>query len=481
MNKTLDYNDVFDSLHEECGVFGIYGSEDAAAHCALGLHALQHRGQEAAGIISTNHQNFFFHHDEGHVGDIFNNSNIISKLSGNTAIGHVRYSTAGKKHDTNIQPIFAELEFGGIAVAHNGNLTNANTIKQELIAKGSIFKSSMDTEIILHLIAQSKLNTISDRIIDALKQIKGAYSVLLMTNDSLYAIRDPNGVRPLSIGKLNESYIVASESCAFDIIGAKLIRDVEPGEMVVINQNGFKTYKPFAKQLNKFCIFEYIYFARPDSIINNNYVYDVRKNIGKYLAQENPIDADVIVPVPDSGVPSAMGYAKESNINFEFGIIRNHYVGRTFIEPTDQVRHLGVKLKHNANKSVLQGKRVILVDDSIVRGTTSKKIVSMVRAAGAKEVHMKISSPPTTHSCFYGVDTPNRSKLIAASHSVDEIAKLIGVDSLSFISLDGLYKSIGEAKRNNEEPQFCDACFSGQYPIELVDESNQNLPLFNNL
>lgn len=472
---------MLDSLHEECGIFGIYGSEDAAAHCALGLHALQHRGQEAAGITTTNNKEFFFHHDEGHVGDIFHDSNIINKLTGNLAIGHVRYSTAGKKNSPNFQPIFAELEFGGIAVAHNGNFTNANTIKQKLIQKGAIFKSSMDTEIILHLIAQSKFQTIADRIIDALSQIVGAYSVLIMTNDSVYAIRDPNGVRPLSIGKLNESYILASESCALDIIGAKLIRDVLPGEMLIINHDGLNSYTPFPKQANKFCIFEYIYFARPDSIINNHFVYHVRKNIGKYLARENPIDADIVVPVPDSGVPSAMGYAEESNIRFEFGIIRNHYVGRTFIEPTDQVRHLGVKLKHNANKAVLKDKKVILIDDSIVRGTTSKKIVSMVRAAGAKEVHMRISSPPTTHSCFYGVDTPDRNKLIAASHSTDEIAKLIDVDSLSFISLDGLYKAIGENKRNNSQPQFCDACFSGEYPIELVDKNNKNFPLFDNL
>lgn len=479
MNSSHENN--LDSLHEECGVFGIYGSEDAAAHCTLGLHALQHRGQEAAGIITTDHTNFFLHHDEGHVGDIFHDNNIIKKLNGNLAIGHVRYSTAGNKHDINVQPIFAELEFGSIAIAHNGNLTNADTIRQKLIKKGAIFKSSMDTEIILHLIAQSKFHTVSDRIIDALSQVMGAYSILIMTNNSIYAIRDPHGIRPLSIGKLNESYVFASESCAFDIIGAKLMRDVKPGEMIVINQNGFNSYTPFTAQPNKFCIFEYIYFSRPDSIINNNFVYDIRKNIGKYLAQENPVDADVVVPVPDSGVPSAMGYAAESNINFEFGIIRNHYVGRTFIEPTDQVRHLGVKLKHNANKSVLHNKRVILIDDSIVRGTTSKKIINMVRSAGATEVHMKIASPPTTNSCFYGVDTPDRSKLIAASHSTEEIAQLIGVDSLSYISLDGLYKSVGETKRNNKQPQFCDACFSGEYPIELTDKNNKNLPLFDNI
>ena len=472
---------IFDKLKEECGVFGIYNSDDAAAHTALGLHALQHRGQEAAGIVTSDNRDFFMHHGLGHVGDIFNDKTVIEGLKGSIAIGHVRYSTAGDKNAVNFQPIFAELELGSIAVAHNGNLTNANQIREELIKKGAIFKSSMDTEIVLHLIAQSKFDNIEDRIIDALKQIKGAYSILIMTADSVYAIRDPHGVRPLSFGKLNESYIFASETCALDIIGASVVRDVAAGEMVVVNKDGFKSYYPFVKQSNKFCIFEYIYFARPDSVINNNYVYNVRKNIGKFLAQENPVSADVIVPIPDSGVPAAMGYAAESKIDFEFGIIRNHYVGRTFIEPTDQVRHLGVKLKHNANKAILKDKKVILIDDSIVRGTTSKKIVNMVRTAGAKEVHMKISSPPTAHSCFYGVDTPERDKLIAASHSVEETAKLIGVDSLSYISLDGLYKAVGEAKRDNNNPQFCDACFTGDYAIELTDRNRNNMPLFDNL
>ena len=460
-----------DSLHEECGVFGIYGQEDAAAHCTLGLHALQHRGQEAAGIVTCHNDEFFTHHDMGYVGDIFNKTSVINKLKGNIAIGHVRYSTAGNKSAANFQPIFAELEFGDISLAHNGNLTNADTLRKKLIKKGAIFKSSMDTEVILHLIAQSKAKNIADRIIDALKQIKGAYSILIMTNNTIYAVRDPYGVRPLSLGKLNDAYIVASESCAFDITGAKLVRDIKAGEMLVINNHGLHSSHPFKYKPEKFCIFEYIYFSRPDSIINNQYVYNVRKNIGKFLAKENKIDADIVVPVPDSGVPAALGYANETGLDFEFGIIRNHYVGRTFIEPTDQVRHLGVKLKHNANKSVLEGKKVILVDDSIVRGTTSKKIVSMVRAAGAKEVHMRISSPPTTHSCFYGVDTPERSKLISASHSNQEIANLIGVDSLEFISLDGLYNAVGEAKRNNNEAQYCDACFSGDYPIELTDQS----------
>ena len=468
-----------DKLHEECGVFGIYGSVDAAAHTALGLHALQHRGQEAAGIVAIDKGEFSYHHGQGKVGDIFNRNSIIEKLSGDIAIGHVRYSTAGSKTKFSCQPIYSELSCGKVAIAHNGNLTNAETLKKELIKEGAIFNSNMDTEVIMHLMAKSECNLMEDSLIDALKKIKGAYSLVTIANNSLYAVRDPNGVRPLCLGKLGDAYIVASESCALDIIGAKLIRDIEPGELLIINSEGLNSYKPFAAAPSKFCIFEHIYFARPDSKIEGKYVYEVRKNIGKTLAQESPIEGDVVVPVPDSGVPSAMGYSAESKIPFELGIIRNHYVGRTFIEPTDQVRHLGVKLKHNANKSVLEGKIVILVDDSIVRGTTSKKIVDMVRAAGAKEVHMKIASPPTTYSCFYGVDTPDRKQLLAAHHTVEEMAKLIGADSLSFISLDGLYQSVGEAKRDNDNPQYCDACFSGDYAIELVDKEEKKLPLFN--
>jgi len=470
-----------DTLHEECGVFGIYGSDDAAANTALGLHALQHRGQEAAGIISFDHNGFHKHHDSGHVGDIFNDNEVIQKLPGKMAVGHVRYSTAGSKNTVSCQPIFAEIEGGAIALAHNGNLTNPLTLKNSLVKTGSIFNSSMDTEVILHLIAKSQLTNMADRIIDALKKVKGAYSIVSIANNSLFAVRDPNGVRPLSLGKLNDAYVVASETCAFDIIGAKFIRDIAPGEMIIVNKDGLNSYQPFTKAENKFCIFEYIYFARPDSYIDNKYVYNVRKNIGQILARESHVDADVIVPVPDSGVPSAMGYALESKIPFEYGIIRNHYVGRTFIEPTDNVRNFGVKLKHNANKSVIEDKRVILVDDSIVRGTTSKKIVDMIRSCGAKEVHMRISSPPTTHSCFYGVDTPDRKKLIAANHTLDEIASLIGVDSLAYISLDGLYQALDLDERNKTKPEYCDACFSGEYPIELVDKENDNLPLLDSL
>jgi amidophosphoribosyltransferase len=473
------FNSPDKELHEECGVFGIYSSEDSTALTALGLHALQHRGQEAAGIVSVEKNKYFHKHTaDGLVGDNFNSKRIINKLKGNKAIGHVRYSTAGKKNAHNYQPILAEMSFGGIAVAHNGNLTNANTLRKELISQGCIFSSTMDTEVIVHLIAKSKLKTTEDRIIDALKNVVGAYSLVTLTKNALIAVRDPHGIRPLVLGKLKDSYVVASETCALDIIGAKLVRDVKAGEMIIINKDGLTSLSPFEKKDQKFCIFEYIYFSRPDSLLDGKHVYDVRKKIGKQLAQENGVEADIIVPVPDSGVPSALGYAEEAGIAFEFGIIRNHYVGRTFIEPTNSVRHLGVKLKHNANNSLLKGKRVILVDDSIVRGTTSKKIVDMVRASGAKEVHMRIASPPTTNPCFYGVDTPDKKDLLAANHDIEEMRKLIGADSLAFISIDGLYKAVNGQKRNNKNPAYCDACFTGEYAINLVDQEQKILPLF---
>lgn len=464
-----------DNFHEECGVFGIYGTPSAAAHCTLGLHALQHRGQEAAGIITFNKDHFFSQKELGHVSDHFNSQAIIDKLPGDSAIGHVRYSTAGEKHTRNIQPIFAEFSFGGLAIAHNGNLTNAYTLRKKLIQEGAIFQSTMDTEIFIHLFARSTYKKVVDRMIDALKQVTGAYSLVALTRKKLIGVRDPSGVRPLALGMLGDAYIFASESCAFDIIGAKFIREVEPGEVVTIDDEGIHSSKPFAPQAHRFCIFEYIYFSRPDSFVEGKHVYEVRKAIGRELAKENPVKADVVVPIPDSGVASALGYAEASRIPFELGIIRNHYVGRTFIEPTDRIRNLGVRLKHNANSSILKGKRVVLIDDSIVRGTTSKKIVSMIREAGAKEIHMRIASPPTTHSCFYGVDTPERDKLIAARHSVDGIADIIKVDSLAFLSLDGLYRATGAKKgRNAKAPQYCDACFSGDYPIDLVDCNNNN-------
>jgi amidophosphoribosyltransferase len=467
-----------DKLKEECGVFGIFNSKDAAVKTALGLHALQHRGQEAAGVVSCDNGTFAMHFADGLVGDNFNSAEIVNKLQGEIAIGHVRYSTAGKKTARNYQPIFAEFSFGSLAIAHNGNLTNAATLRKSLINRGSIFQSSMDTEVIIHLIALSQKNTLIDKIVDAISQIEGAYSLVILHKDGIIAIRDPYGVRPLVLGKLGDSIVVASETCAFDIIGAEFVRDIKHGELVIIDNDGIKNIEPFKPAPSKFCIFEYIYFARPDSVLEGKSVYQMRKNIGIELAKEVKIDADVVVPIPDSGVPAAIGYALQSKIPFELGIIRNHYVGRTFIEPSDRIRHFGVKLKHNANLNVIKGKRVILVDDSIVRGTTSKKIVQMIRDAGAKEVFMLIASPPTTDSCFYGVDTPDKKDLMAANHKIAEMAKLIGVDHLAYISIDGLYRAVGETKRNEDFPQYCDACFTGQYPIRLTDQKGNEMPLF---
>lgn len=460
-----------DHFHDECGVFGMWGHEDAAAHVALGLHALQHRGQEAAGIVSHNGSQFFSHRAMGLVGDQFSSQDVIGELVGEAAIGHNRYSTSGDTFMRNVQPLFADFSFGGLAIAHNGNLTNAYTLRRELIEKGAIFQSTSDTEIIIHLVAHSSATTIQDRLIDAFSQIEGAFSVIALCHEGMFGMRDSRGVRPLVMGTLNGAPILASESCALDIIGAEHLRDIEPGELVHISADGVKSMKPLAPKDSRFCIFEYVYFARPDSVFDGQNVYDSRKEIGAQLAKESAVGADVIVPVPDSGVPAAIGYAQESGVPFDLGIIRNHYVGRTFIEPTDQVRNLGVKLKHNANSAMLKGKRVVLVDDSIVRGTTSKKIVAMVREAGAAEVHMRIASPPTMHACYYGVDTPESEKLLAFNYSVEEMAKLIGADSLAFISLDGLYRAVGEANgKDNENPLYCDACFSGDYPIALTDK-----------
>lgn len=461
-----------DKLHEECGVFGIYGHEEAAALTALGLHALQHRGQEAAGIVSHDGRHFHSHKAMGKVGDNFSTEDVIGSLKGSAALGHNRYATTGGTVLRNVQPIFADLANGGIAVAHNGNLTNASTIRKQLVAEGSIFQSTMDTEVIIHLIATSKKTKVIDRIVDAMHKITGAYSLVAQTSKKMIGMRDPHGVRPLVLGKLDNAYILTSESCALDIIGADFVRDIEPGEVVIVDEDGVSSRTPFSNPPKRFCIFEHIYFARPDSVVEQRSVYDVRKDIGRQLATENKVEADLVIPVPDSGTPAAIGYAVQSGIPFELGIIRNHYVGRTFIEPTDQIRHLGVKLKHNANRALIEGKRVILVDDSIVRGTTSTKIVQMMRDAGATEVHMRIASPPTTHSCFYGVDTPTRQKLLAAQYDVDEMCKFIGADSLSFISLNGLYVAMGETERNQAQPQYCDACFTGDYPIDLVDHDS---------
>ena len=459
-----------DHFHEECGVFGIFGHEDAAAHTALGLHALQHRGQEAAGIVSFDSPQFHAERSLGHVGDHFSSQEIIARLSGQSAIGHNRYSTTGETALRNVQPLFAEFAFGGLAIAHNGNLTNSHTLRRQLVQQGCIFQSTMDTEVIIHLMATSRYHQVVDRVVDALRQVEGAYSAVALCDGMLIGVRDPLGVRPLIIGEIDGATILTSESCALDIIGATFVRDVEPGELVIVDKTGINSIRPFPAGRSRFCVFEYVYFARPDSVVEGRSVYAARKRIGVELAIESPVDADVVIPVPDSGVPAAMGYADQAGIPFELGIIRNHYVGRTFIEPGEQIRHLGVKLKHNANRALVAGKRVILVDDSIVRGTTSVKIVEMVRQAGAAEVHMRIASPPTIHSCFYGVDTPQRSKLLAANHDIAGMRDFIGVDTLAYVSADGLYRAMGEPHRDPDAPAFCDACFTGDYPIKLVDQ-----------
>jgi len=461
-----------DRPHEECGVFGIINQKDASALTALGLHALQHRGQEAAGVVSFDGKQFHSHRAMGNVGDNFNSEDVIKRLPGNMAIGHVRYSTSGDTIIRNVQPLFAEFAFGGLAIGHNGNLTNARIMRTELVKAGCLFQSTTDTEVIVHLIATSKALTVIDRVTDALRQVEGAYSLVALTEDSLIGVRDPHGVRPLVLGKFEASYVLASETCGLDIIGADFIRDVEPGELIVIRDGEISSYHPFLKTPSRFCIFEYVYFSRPDSVVEGTSVYDARKKIGAELARESPVDVDMVIPVPDSGVPAAIGFAAESGIPFELGIIRNHYVGRTFIEPGDHIRHLGVKLKHNANRSSIAGKKVVLVDDSIVRGTTSMKIVEMMRNAGATEVHMRIASPPTSQPCYYGIDTPQRQELLAAKMSVEEMAKFILVDSLSFISIDGLYRAMGEKNRDNEAPQYCDACFTNDYPIKSQDNDN---------
>ncbi len=462
-----------DKLHEECGIFGVYGHEDASAHAALGLHALQHRGQEAAGITSFDGDEFHSHKSMGLVGDHFSSREVVDLLKGFSAIGHVRYSTTGGTSLRNIQPLFAELSSGGFAIAHNGNITNALHLRKQLVTRGSIFQSTSDTEVIIHLLATSTFPTLLDRLIDALRQVEGAYSFVALTPEGMIGMRDPLGVRPLVLGRLDDgAYILASETCALDIIGARFLRNVEPGEIVTITDKGLESMKPFPEAAPKPCIFEHVYFSRPDSLVDGMNVYEVRKRIGAELAREVHTEADVVVPVPDSGVPAAIGFAQASGIPFELGIIRNHYVGRTFIEPADHIRHLGVKLKHNANRGQLAGKRVVLVDDSIVRGTTSVKLVNMVRQAGASEVHMRVASPPTAFSCFYGVDTPQRDKLLAANMEVEEMRKHIDVDSLAFVSIDGLYRAVNQEARDTSCPQFCDACFTGEYPTHLTDQED---------
>ncbi len=459
-----------DKLREECGVFAIFNHPDAAALTALGLHALQHRGQEATGIVSYDNTQFYIHRALGLVGETFDKPDILKSLKGRYAIGHNRYATTGDVVLRNVQPLYADFDFGGFALGHNGNLTNALTLRRELVQQGALFQSTSDTEVVIQMMARTK-GRVLDRLVDALRQVQGAFSIVALAQDEIIGVRDPNGVRPLVLGSLHDAYILTSETCALDIIGADYVRDIEPGEVVRITPAGVDSFYPFKKVAPKFCVFEYIYFARPDSVIENKSVYDARKEIGRELARESHVDADIVCPIPDSGVPAAIGYAQESGLPFELGIIRNHYVGRTFIEPTDHIRHLGVKLKHNANRGMIAGKRVILVDDSIVRGTTSRKIVDMVRNAGAKEVHMRISAPPVKHSCFYGIDTPEEKQLLAHTHTVEQMRDFIGVDSLAFISIDGVYRAMGEAKRNNDVPQYCDACFTGDYAIPLTDKT----------
>ncbi len=465
-----------DHLHEECGVFGVWGASGAAAVTALGLHALQHRGQEAAGITTFDGRDFHTHRAMGHVAGNFDSDEVIRKLRGDVAIGHNRYSTTGETAVRNVQPLYADLASGGFAVAHNGNISNAMTLKRELVRRGAIFQSTSDTEVIIHLVATSSYRTLLDRFIDALKKVEGAYSLICLTSEGMLACRDPLGIRPLVLGRLGDSYILASETVALDVVGATFLRAVEPGELIIISSKGLRSIRPFTEMRPRPCIFEHVYFSRPDSMVEGASVYQVRKAIGAELARETPVEADMVVPVPDSGTPAAIGYAQESGIPFELGIIRSHYVGRTFIQPGDQIRNLGVKLKHNANRAMITGKRIVLIDDSIVRGTTSLKIVQMLREAGASEIHMRIASPPTRHSCYYGVDTPERSKLLAAQMSVEKMRDFIKADSLAFLSTDGLYRALGEAERNTQAPQFCDACFTGDYPTRLTDQEEVEIP-----
>ena len=458
-----------DRLREECGVFGIFGHPDAAAITALGLHALQHRGQEAAGIVSFDGKRFHSERRMGLVGDTFARREVIDRLPGTTAIGHVRYSTTGETILRNVQPLFAELNAGGFAIGHNGNITNGIKLRRELVHEGAIMQSTTDTEVILHLVARAKRNRFVDRFIEGLRQLEGAYAFVGMTNKKLVGARDPFGIRPLVYGTLDGCPILTSETCALDIIGAKWIRDIENGEVVVFDEDGAQSHKPFPPMAPRPCIFEYIYFARPDSVIGGRSVYNVRKSMGAQLANEAPANADVIVPVPDSGVPAALGYAQRSGTPFELGIVRNHYVGRTFIQPTQSIRDQGVRLKHSANRAVVAGKRIVLVDDSIVRGTTSRKIVQMMRDAGAKEVHFRIASPPISHPDYYGIDTPEREKLLAATHDQEGMRQFIGANSLAFLSVDGIYRAMGLPGRDPARPQFTDHCFTGDYPTALTD------------
>ena len=441
-----------------CGIFGIFDHKDAANLTYLGLHALQHRGQESAGISCTDGETMKTHRQMGLVSDIFN-AQVLSALPGRSAIGHVRYSTSGSSNIGNAQPLMVEYSKGYLAMAHNGNLTNAKIIKDELQNYGSIFQSSSDTEVLIHLIALAHENSTVERLTSALRRVEGSYSILTLTNNELIAMRDPLGFRPLCLGKLRDTYAVSSETCAFDLIGAKYIREIEPGEMLLINKNGLQSFKPFKEMPHKHCIFEFIYFARPDSYMFGKTVYSVRKALGRQLARDTAVPADMVIPIPDSGISAAIGYSQETGVPFEMGLIRNHYVGRTFIEPRDSIRHFGVKLKLNALRDIVKGKRIVVIDDSVVRATTGRKIIKMLRQCGAREIHFRVSSPATTHPCFYGIDTPSRSQLIASSHTPAEINKYMGSDTLEYLTIESMQKALGKG-----DYTYCDACFSGTYP-----------------
>jgi amidophosphoribosyltransferase len=465
-----------DRLREECGVFGVFGHAEAAAITALGLHALQHRGQEAAGIVTYDGNKFHSERRLGLVGDNFNEAGLIRRLKGSMAVGHNRYSTTGEAALKNVQPLYADIDTGGIVVAHNGNLTNALTLRQDLIRSGAIFPTTSDTEVILHLLSRSRRQRMVERFVEAIRQVEGAWALVCLTNNMLIGARDPVGIRPLVIGRIGDAYVLTSETCALDIVGAEFVREVENGEVVVITEAGLESHRPYPKRPARPCIFEYIYFSRPDSVIGGRSVYDIRKQMGVQLAKESPTEADVVVPIPDSGVPAAIGYAQQSNVPFELGIIRNHYVGRTFIEPEQQIRQLGVKLKHSANAGVIRGKRIVLIDDSVVRGTTSKKIVQLMYDAGAREVHLRISSPPITNSDYYGIDTPRKKDLLAANLDLEGMRDFMGASSLAFLSVDGIYRAVGYSARDPHNPQFTDHCFTGDYPTELTDQTGEAPP-----
>ena len=456
-----------DHFHDECGLFGILGSSEASNLAYLGIHALQHRGQESCGIATVDGDKLKMHRQLGLVRDVFDEA-TLKQLPGDRAIAHVRYSTAGETHVKNAQPMAVDYALGSLAVAHNGNLTNYEELKERLEGLGSIFMSTSDSEVFLHLIAHSKQKTHLDRVADALREVRGAFSLLFLTTEQMIAVRDPYGLRPLALGKLGDAWVIASEPPAFELIEAQYVRDVEPGEMIVVTASGIESYFPFSERDRRMCVFEYVYFARPDSQLGGISVYEARKRMGRTLAREAPVEADIVVPVPDSGVSAALGYSLESGIPFELGLIRSHYVGRTFIEPSSSIRHFGVRLKLSPVRPVLEGKRVVIVDDSLVRGTTSRKIVKMVRDAGAKEVHLRISAPPTRWPCFYGIDTPSRAELIASNHTIEEIAKYITCDTLGYLSIEGLHASVGGGKGAG----FCDACFSGDYPVAFTQPSN---------